>query len=285
MANCIYCSKEIGEGMRICQDCAKPQSDEFIPGEGLIEFDDWGGYDEKKELRPDVSSSLVESYNLFQEKLSPKCDIVYYPSCDLDSSPSIAFEKSRIIYVDIAENPIKILKDHGYEAHVADAKKFKPDEPVDILILLNPGETGVAPVKFLADQGYVLCNDYHDTATKLVQRGDLEFVAIIREDENKKKIFDSENPDEYWKEVSSDEELKTKPLYDFILKTLKKVHGEERLGEIIKRGEIVSEYTKILDSEEDILDESGFPIVLFDLPRKKGNMDNIFVFRKIKKVD
>ncbi len=282
MANCIFCKKEIGDGMRICEDCAKPpQSDEFVPGEGVIEYAEWGPSDEeKKEFKPEVSDSLVESYNLFQERLSPKCGVVYYPSCHLDSSPSVAFEKSRVIYVDIDEDPIDILKDNGYEAHVADAKKFRPDQPVDVLILLNPGGTGVAPVEFLADQGHVLCNDYHNTATNLVEREDLELVGIIREDDDKKKIFDNENLEQYWEEVSNDDELRATSLYKFVIQALEDEFEKDKVEEIIEKGEVVIEYNKLLESARSISDKGGFPPVLFSLPSKKGHMDDLFVFQK-----
>jgi len=92
---------------------------------------------ESKPIEPESQPDLVAKYLLFKEKFNPKANVVYYPSCGGNNiSPSVAFLNSRIIYVDIDEKSVEVLKKGGFEAYAASALEFNPGD-VDILIMLN----------------------------------------------------------------------------------------------------------------------------------------------------
>lgn len=121
-----------------------------------------------KKREPTVSQERLEKYRLFigEAKLS-KLDIIYYPCCGADATPSSAFPDRRVIYVDTNNDDIGTLQDAGMEAYCKSALDFEPEKNVDVLILLNQMIPVDRLVDHVAPKGYVLCNDYHRAATAL----------------------------------------------------------------------------------------------------------------------
>ncbi len=248
---------------------------------------------EPQEWKPDVSKDLVESYSIFREAIKQPVNVVYYPSCATDASPSVAFEKARVIYVDIEERAVNALKQAGYEAYNQSALEFKPDRPVDVLILLNPQIAPDIPSQYVREGGYVLCNDYHDTATAMHENKQFDFTGIIRRDERSgEKILDTQKLNECWKTVETDEEFKqalfswTAVDYKEAADVVKKLTGKdtnilEEYKNIIKlRREMLGE---VLSKVDDLpLQHEGEPILVRTvLPRKKGVADDLFVFQRV----
>ncbi|MDO8668662.1 MAG: hypothetical protein Q7K35_06310 [bacterium] len=254
------------------------------------------------EPRPD----LVAKYSLFKENFRPKADVVYHPCGANDVSPSAAFPDSRVIYVDIDEKVVEALKRGGFEAHVASALEFNPGE-VDILIMLNPTISPDMPSSHVAENGFVLSNDYHGTASKLRQNGQYQLRAIIRTFKGGKLILDTEKLEDYWEEIGTEEEFKNAPFdwgaanYETAAQAVELVTG--------KRENVLAEYRKLIakareerrqkniktlqehpelagflgnpDKDDLSINHGGTQAILVQsLPRKKGTVDDIFVFQK-----
>ncbi len=256
---------------------------------------------QEQEHTPQINEELVESFNTFKEYFHPKSDVVYYPSCGIDVSIAHAFPESKIIFVDTDDDVIRSLKKAGYEARQVSSQEFIPETPVDILLLLNPATSPNKPIEVVIENGYVLCNDYHATASELRSHEELKLVAMVRKNDEGKLFIDTE-PEGYWEEIDTDEEFQNAPFswgaadYDEAKIIL------EQLG--LPTNNVVVEYKKLIEqtkeenskrrqkgNEDDnlsdllmIVDEKnpGQPIILDDrLPSKKGTVDDLFVYQKV----
>ena len=245
----------------------------------------------EKNSRGDVAPNkeLVACYQAFQEALHPKVDTVYYPGCDLDTSPSAAFPDSRVIYVDVNEYSVDHLQRAGLEAHKASVDEFDPGS-VDVLILLNFSIDPVLSARLVKEKGYVLCNDYNGTASQIFKDEKFSLKAIITNKTGEKPHFDSDDPEQYWQTVATEEELRKSPAYESIAKRVEQITG--------KRENIFAEYTRLIQEaeqqQEELLREhpelkDGMPHYMRDgkiytlfppLPPKKGTNADIFVFEK-----
>lgn len=254
--------------------------------------------------RPD----LVAKYTLFKKKFNPKADVVYHPCGSNDVSPSIVFPTSKVIYVELDESSVEALKRGGFEAHLSSALEFNPGN-VDILILLNPQIQPDVPASYVADNGFILCNDYHETATALHASDQYQIRAIIRVSKSGELIIDTENLEDCWKEMETDEELRAAPFdwgsanYNIASHVVEVITG--------KTENVLAEYKKIIITAREqqrqinaemlrvnpeLADIIGNPdketVLMFEhngrrfalataLPKKKGTVDDIFVFQKI----
>jgi hypothetical protein len=154
------------------------------------------------ETHPD----LVEKYSVFRDRIHPKADVIYHPCSANDVSPSAVFPDSHVIYADLAEGAMEALAEAGYDAHTADVREFDPGK-VDILFLLNPAVSPEVPSSHVAEGGFVVANDYHRTADWLHASGDYELKAIIKKEQGG-IVFDDVNPEDYWKEVETEDEFR-----------------------------------------------------------------------------
>lgn len=261
---------------------------------------------EQKEPVPETSERLVQYLSVFRDTFHPKADVIYYPACATDSSVSKAFPQSRVIYVDIDKDAVAALQKAGFEAYNVSALTFKPDAPADVLLLLNPSIRAEKPLETVQD-GYVLCNDYHGTATEVKAHSDYELVGISRV-QHRQVVMDRERLGDYWEEVSTEEEFKNaRPGFGGVdYRTASRV--VERLTG--KTENILEEYKRIITlartqtrekqealsqtdpelAKMNVYDEKaellqyriGDEDVLIDtrLPRKKGTVDDLFVFKK-----
>lgn len=262
-----------------------------------------------KAIKVESHPDLVAKYSLFREKFKPKADIIYHPCGANDVSPSVAFPDSRVIYVDIDEQSVEALKKRGIEAHAASALEYNPGD-VDVLIMLNPQISPDIPSSHVVENGFVLCNDYHGTASSLHRNEQYQLRAMVRTSQGRELTLDTENLEDYWKEIDTEEEFRNAPFdwgaanYVMAVSVVEAVTG--------KRNNILTEYKKIIamekekqrqedaktlqehpelaefmgdPEEEDIImfNHNGKQFVLATtLPRKKGTVDDIFVFQKVK---
>lgn len=260
----------------------------------------------KKELEVKHDDDLIARYRLFQYTTGVNPATVYHPCSAEDDSPSIAFPKSRIIYVETDTAAVTALKKAGHEAHLASAEEFNPGK-VDVLILLNPVISPDYPVQFVAQGGYVLCNDYHDTASDLRKKPNWKFKGIILRNKDGQLKFDTENLGQCWEVIKSEEEWKKAPFtwraldYETAANYVEIVTG--------KRKNVLAEYTKLLEqakqehqtsmekmkekypemanllskqADEYLIRRNNHTLVLdTHLPKKKGTVDDIFVFQKV----
>ncbi|HAU40038.1 MAG: hypothetical protein UV80_C0005G0046 [Candidatus Peregrinibacteria bacterium GW2011_GWF2_43_17] len=275
-----------------------------------IEPGSWGAVDEseiptRRDLeapKPTSSKDLVACYNLFQQEFPGDYRVVYSPCCAYNVSPSMSFPNSRVVYVDLDQKAMATLGTAGYEAHCEDAIRFSPNEPIDVAIILNPSVRGADLVRNLKPGGYVLCNDYHGTATGFRDDTEFEFVGIIIPTRDHQYVADRENLEECWQEVATEEEFKSARFtwgganYLMAALIVRAVTGKEE--------NVLAEYRKIIEiarkqeqernaafvsknpdaagwmlSDSDILMFGNDPIPT-KLPRKKGTVDDIFIFRK-----
>ena len=154
---------------------------------------------QEDDYKPSVSDHLVNVFAVFEENFNPKIDVLYYPCCANDVSISTAFPGKRVIYVDINEKEIESLKEYGCEAYCESALEFKPDQPVDLLFLLNPQINPKKPIQVVTSGGYVLCNNYHRTADEMLTFKDFYLRGIISQQSNNILLMEG-NLDDYWKE-------------------------------------------------------------------------------------
>jgi hypothetical protein len=256
----------------------------------------------QKELKAEPHANLIAKYQLFAQTLHPNLDVIYHPSSANDCSPSVAFPSSRVVYADIDENSVKALADAGLEAHNTSALEFDPG-PVDVLIMLNPQIDPTIPATYIKEGGYAVVNDYHGTASTLRQQADYELKGLIRFSREDGLIFDIEYPEDYWKEVDTEEEFRNAPFswgaanYEMAKHVVKALTGKEEniLYEYKKaREEAREEYRQDIkkhpemaqllgdpDSmEEFIVNHDGEQLLIASLPKKKGTVDDLFVFEK-----
>lgn len=263
---------------------------------------------EPKKIEAEPQSDLVAKYSLFRERLKPRADVVYHPGGANDISPSVAFPDSRVVYVDIDDKSVEALRSGGFEAHTASALEFDPGD-VDILIMLNPTIPPDVPSSHVVENGFVLSNDYHGTASSLHRNEHYQLRAMVRTSRGE-LIWDAESLEDYWKEIDTEEEFKNAPFdwgaanYAMAVPVVEAVTG--------KKKNVLAEYKNIIamareeqrkqnaqmraehpefaefmgdPDKEDVLifNHEGRQFVLeTTLPRKKGTVDDIFVFQKVK---
>lgn len=251
-------------------------------------------------------ADFLKKLLLFKEQFNPKLDVIYYPCSNSDITPTKAFPESRIIYVDLEDSVIETLKKNGQEAHEVSALEFNPVS-VDVLIMLNPQIKPDIPASFVASGGYVLVNNYHNTANLMQQLDSFNVVGVINTYEGEESL-DTVSLEDYFKEVESDEEFQgvqngfNEISFENARKIVKIYNGKDK--------DILSEYKKIINDElekeikewkelkltdpemaeyegnpenKDVLlvRRGGEDIVLTrEIPKKKGSAGSLCIFQK-----
>ncbi len=260
MSLCPVCGKnEIGEveggaWLPVCESCQnKPiEHTEKKEAEPIIE------------RQPSISENMAGMQRLFVETLNIEPKIIYYPSCDVDASPTEGFPNSQVFFVDKNPEAIAVLKKGGLQAECADVNNFVLPESADVVILLNPAVRPDGPIKNLKVGGHVLCNDWHKTATQMREYKNFKLVGIINTLNDVKKtkaVFDKDNLDLYWQRVETDEDFEAvdPSFYSYVK------------GKIDKK----------LGPGHSAIENIG-KVLCIGLPHKNGHhMDDMFIFEKI----
>jgi len=244
------------------------------------------------ERKTEISEEEVAALKTFDRELNPRKDLILYPSCATDVSPSAAFPENRVVYVDIDEPSIDALKKAGYEAVNQSALDYDPGTPIDVLILYNQAIRVKTLLAKVRDGGFVICNNYHQAASETKADDQFEFIGAVSENDEKGLHIDKENPDNYWTEVETDEELKraisgwSNASYEEARDVVEAFNGDLE--------NVVKEYKKIFKEAKEDADklgvdlgdivpvhtEDGRNFTLTPLPKKKGHADTNYIFRK-----
>lgn len=154
-----------------------------------------------KEIELGTNPRSVEAFAEFQKAIGADIKVVYYPACATDITPALALPDSRVIFVDIDDKALAAVAKAGYETHTISAFEYIPDQPVDALILRNPSLSPDWFIQYVKSGGYIVCNDWHETATQLRTNPEVEFIGQMNEDENKHMFLDTANLDDFFEKV------------------------------------------------------------------------------------
>jgi hypothetical protein len=262
-------SNEIAPGsFHISEEWDDP--DKLREDENTPEWDRSDNYAKVKEIRS--VPGLVKEYSLFRDYFHPKDDVVYYPCCGGDISPTTAFPKSRVIYLDYENDSIGARE--GFEFHKGSAFEFDPGA-VDILIFQNPQISPEIPCSHVALGGYVLSNNYHDTAYKISKIDGWQLCALIENNRDGEMAVVTDDLEAYISDVETEDEfMNSKPGslhaidYNTAADIVESVTG--------KRENVLAEYKKILAGKEYV----SLPNIL--IPKKKAPKGDLFVFQKVR---
>jgi hypothetical protein len=220
-----------------------------------------------KEILPVESKDEMADLNAFQNEFKPKSDLVYYPCCGSDVSPAKVFD-GRVIFLDNDQKNIDALNKAGYEAVCADANNYEPGN-VDILVVYNPQMRPEPFLKYVSENGYMVCNNWHGTADFMSRRDEFEFMGAVSQDGK----VDRENLNDYWQKVETDEELfEADPSI------------EQQIQDIVTRltgqsENILQNYRSILaENPTGMVPNGESPIILWGIPVKKQS--GTYIFRR-----
>ncbi|MFA5406825.1 MAG: hypothetical protein WC307_05730 [Candidatus Nanoarchaeia archaeon] len=207
------------------------------------------------------NNKWVNMYETFKNNFTnPKR--VLYPSCGTDISPSKVF--SNITYVDVDQACINTLIKDNLEAYCINIDKFVPNQKFDLLILLNPAISSYKATKHLADNGYVIANNYHSNAKELFDDDNFSLQGIIKLSD---ASLDADFNGLFEQYESVDELRETKPeKYDYFYNMFKCV--------------LVDNMGLKISSPEELFARAD-EMQLGGLPYKKGPDDDFYVFKKI----
>lgn len=120
------------------------------------------------ELRADNLKEIAKELNL------PEEGVIYYPACGQDNSPSLAFPKWKVIYMDAVDTSILGMNPNDI---LVKGDLLKPpfnsdDVKFDAAMLISPGShlVSLSPqyienvVEYIKPKGLLICDDYHSTA-------------------------------------------------------------------------------------------------------------------------
>ncbi len=239
-----------------------------------------------------LESSLKEArwYMLLNEKFQWQFNLIYYPCCGNDITPSDWFKNKRVIFADIDTAKIDAIKKRWLEWYNVDVTKFKP-EGVDSIILFNSVISSTNFVNILKKWWLILANNHLGTATELFNNNSFEFIWLLNLTWKQIEL-DTSNLEDCLKEVETDEELKNTPSsfwsadYSSIKNMVLKVYWTEK--------DLITNFKKLLTEKREGLikiprfliyriEWEEYPIfTVIDLPKKKWTADDLYIFKKIK---
>jgi hypothetical protein len=233
---------------------------------------------------------LISMYSLFKERFGFNPKVVYHPCGAYDVSPSIVFPESTVVYAEKDKQAVEALQEKGFNALCVDVMEFDPGL-VDLLILLNPEIEPDIPASFVQNDGFVLCNNYHETADKIKNLQGFEVVGVIQRTDDG-SILDTEYLDKYWEEVDDIDEFKkartgfTFDDYNTVSRLVTERFGNE--DDLFNRyRQIINEKLQEMKVQGDDSQMLSFgtrerPVfVLGKIPMKKGGSNDMFIFKKI----
>src|SRR5438105_2552409 len=200
----------------------------------------------QKNIEAQADPERVAVYSFFREKIGlGKEAVIYQPFISRDISPTAAFPESRVIYVDKYTSDVEAYRRKGVEVHQHATPDFDPG-PVNVVIL-DPTLPYDWFDKQLVPGGYLLCSDKYNTATILREdeatfkpqgRPYYELQAVMRPTTEGQSglVYDTENLEDYWKTIETDEEWQKARLdeervsYEEAKQLVKELTGKE--GEV-----------------------------------------------------
>ncbi|MFH1670032.1 MAG: hypothetical protein ABIA92_00405 [Patescibacteria group bacterium] len=248
-------------------------------------------------VEPNASENLAKRYDAISAHMGQKPGRIFYPCCEGDVTPSKAFPDSMVTYVDMTREIIEKLIAKNYDAHwgkvpsgreeiqsesdSSDAPNFIPDEEYDLLILLNPqiGVSGV--VEWVRNGGYVLCNNYHNTAEEMNERGEFTSIAVMP-DSDSIEVDTSELRD-YFKLVASDEEYQRRDPESY--RAIQRfIYGKLRsaLPRIFDVANAIPRFLEKAQGQHEMFDSVfiGNKTLPKPLRVKESSVDGLFLFQK-----
>jgi len=132
---------------------------------------------------PVTYADRVAQYRAVADRFDLFPDVVYHPGSGHDVSPSVAFPKSEVVYVDVDKAAMDDLARAGYEAVGADATGHELATAADLIVFRNAGLVEEAVVDAnLRPGGWVLANDHLESARHLMRMDELELVGVVPDD-------------------------------------------------------------------------------------------------------
>ncbi len=109
----------------------------------------------------------------------PEDYFVIHAGCGSDGNVGEVFGKEHVLGLDISLEAVESYKNNGLNAIQASSETYVSEKPIDVLVFWNPGPT----TKHLVDQvrrgGYVLANNWLDSANVLHEFEELELIGGI----------------------------------------------------------------------------------------------------------
>lgn len=183
------------------------------PGAWRIEEDPYATGKERLE-QVNTAPTGPEYDEIFVAELAAACKefgidpkTVYYPCSGYHGDPAKAFPNSKVIFLDSDPFAIELLK-KGNIANIiqGDALKYRPEEEIDLVILQNPHIEPDFPAHAVREGGYVICNNYHSTASKMHELKDFNLLGLVKSGSDEKPMeIIKDNPNKYLPKQSEKE--------------------------------------------------------------------------------
>lgn len=163
------------------------------------------------EITVDEQDSHIQSHasilTLARDALHLQPEVVYYYCCGIDVSPSIAFQGSKILYVDVDRRCMRALRKRGYLGIIGDAERFRPKRTPD-LELTFMAYCSEAALQHLKVGGYFITDGAYGTLESAVMLPNFALVAVVLFDDQYHPVrVSTERMEDYRTKVQSDEEL------------------------------------------------------------------------------
>lgn len=140
-----------------------------------------------KKIELEVSRSLISAYKFFQRKFGTPKSIIY-PCCYVDTSPTIAFPNSRIVYVDNNPKLVEPFKRKCLDFVCADAREYHPRSKHDLLLILNPTLRTEGLTHLVVNNGLIIANNYHHNVTQMFEQSEKYTFEGLIDDRDKRHI-------------------------------------------------------------------------------------------------
>lgn len=234
----------------------------------------------------------AEQLRLFSEKFGDGHSVIYHPCCHTDIAPSLVFSEARIIYVDCDPDVMAIFAlRQDLEFIRADALRYDPRVPLDVVILMNASAGMDVGCHRLNLGGYFICTERFGLAAIMHRDERFQHVAAI--DSDGKRLEESSKPlAEYFQTVETDRELCDRyPTGGFGVLRIVRLYSQH-YG-VSADGSLLARYILLYDRAKRAMVEFGDPhgpvfadptdtsSLLWPLPHRRGSSDTMHVFRKL----
>lgn len=212
-----------------------------------------------------------------------------YPGSSTDVTPSEVFVETDVVYIDVDSDAMEKLADEGYNAVIADGNTFATDRAFDAVFLYNQGfgpVTGFVD-RNLAPSGVVICNEYHDAASELLEAEDYNLEVRIPTsqghefDTNPRRCFERIETDDQFKEFRPDQYEHNRGLVDeYVGKEVGVLEGMPEVAEELSDKPMMDAMQESHTRLQMITDMFARPEEWVPPVRKSRLPDDLFVFRR-----